>query len=253
MYRQRRDSNWLINFKQNTRADLRLFCFPYAGGTAAIFRSWADSLPPNIDMWAVELPGRATRRLEPASARIGDLVPPIASALRSAIDRPFAVFGHSMGAILGFEAVRALQEEYGLEAAHLFVSGHRGPHLPRKEPSIYHLPEDQFLEELRNLSGTPKEILDDPEMMQILLPYLRMDFEAAETYKLLPGGRLVCPVSAYGGLSDEPIGPAELDAWREHTSGPFSRRMFPGNHFYIQSAERLLITTIARELLVSRR
>src|SRR5689334_4415091 len=105
MYRQRRDSNWLINFKQNARADLRLFCFPYAGGTAAIFRSWADSLPPNIDMWAVELPGRATRRLEPASARIGDLVPPIAAALRSAIDRPFAVFGHSMGAILGFEAV----------------------------------------------------------------------------------------------------------------------------------------------------
>jgi medium-chain acyl-[acyl-carrier-protein] hydrolase len=252
MYQKQHEKKWLINVKQSPRADLRLFCFPYAGGAASSYRTWPDYLPPNIELWAVELPGRATRAREPAAARIRDLVPPLVAALRAAIDRPFAVFGHSMGAALGFEVVRALHERYGVEPVHLFVSGHRAPHLPRNEDPIHHLPEEQLIEKLREFSGTPQGILDDPEMMQIVLPYLRKDFEAAELYEFSPGPRLACPVSAYGGLGDEPLGPAELDAWREHTSGPFSRRMFPGKHFYIHSAERLLVTTIARELLAPR-
>lgn len=252
MHPQRNDRRWLINVKQSARAAVRLFCLPYAGGAAAVFRAWSDNLPPEIELWAIELPGRGTRRGEPAASRIAELVPPIVSALRPMIDRPFAVFGHSMGAVLGFEVVRALQADWNLKAARLFVSAHGAPQLPRSAPPMHHLPDDELIEKLRELSGTPDEILNDTEMMKILLPCLRKDFEAAETYALLTGARLACPVSAYGGLSDKTVEPEELEAWREQTSGAFSRRMFPGGHFFIHSAADHVIPAIARELLAYR-
>ncbi len=249
---RRGERRWLINAKPCPRAAFRLFCLPYAGGTASAFRDWSGILPAEIELWAVELPGRGTRRGEPAASRISALVPPLADAFRAAIDRPFAVFGHSMGAILGFEVVRELQASHGLKAARLFASGHRAPQLPDREPPTHDLPEAELIARLRELSGTPREILDDSDTMQLLLPCLRRDFEAAETYVPLPGPRLVCPISAYGGLADTTVEPEELDAWREQTSGAFSRRMFPGGHFFVHSATAHVVAAVARELLAYR-
>ncbi|MEM7759326.1 MAG: thioesterase II family protein [Cyanobacteria bacterium P01_A01_bin.40] len=243
--------SWTICPKPNARAKLRLFCFHYAGGGAASFRNWSDNLPSSVEVHFVELPGRGFRLTERAFQSLDPLVIAIADALHHNLDKPFAFFGHSMGGLICFELARLLRKKYSLNPIHLFVSAHRAPQLPDPDPPIYNLPEPEFLEELRDLEGTPQEVLENAELMQLLLPTLRADFTVVDTYNYTAEAPLDCPITAFGGLQDREVSYEELKAWQEQTTAAFSLHMLPGNHFFIHSARSLLLKHICQDLDLS--
>jgi medium-chain acyl-[acyl-carrier-protein] hydrolase len=240
--------SWVAVRAARPSASVRLFCFPNAGGGAQAYHRWGDSAPPSVEVCAVRLPGREARLAEPAFKSIRPLVAALAEALLPHLDRPFAFFGHSMGAKVAFELARHLRSARGVEPVHLFVSGCKGPRLPRDSRPIHALPEPEFIEELRRLDGTPPEVLEHPELMKLMIPLLRADFELVETYEYLPGRLLDCPVSAYGGLEDVDVPGEQLGEWRAETTGAFNQRMFPGGHFYLQAARERLLQMLSLDL-----
>lgn len=239
---------WLGRLQLNPQAQLRLFCFPYAGGGTLAFRGWAESFPAGVEICPVQLPGREHRLREPALTSIAAIVEAAAASLLPCLDRPFAFFGHSMGALISFDLARTLRDHYGIAPASLFVSGCRAPQLRRKRPPTYDLSDAEFMHELRSLNGTPRELLDSPDLMRVLLPLLRADFEASETYAYVPGAPLDCPVHAYGGADDPEVERREIREWCEQTSAEFSLKLFPGDHFFLHTARPLLLDALAGQL-----
>lgn len=242
-------STWFTCLRQNTRASLRLFCFPYAGGGSHIFRGWVNSLPDWVELYAANLPGRGNRLRDPLCTNLTQLTQSLAQDIERYLDKRFAFFGHSMGALLSFELCRQLRRARGIEPDYLFVSAHRAPHLKDDSPPAHSLSDTEFLEKLRDLNGTPPEILGNTELIEFMLPILRADFQMLETYSYLPDSRLNCPLEAYGGIEDSETGYEELSAWRDHTTNSsFTLRMFPGDHFFINTSQNSLLHQIARAL-----
>ncbi len=239
---------WVTCRRQNPQARLRLFCFPYAGGGASIFRTWADQLPAELEVCTIQLPGRENRLMEPPFTRVAPLVTVLAEILRPYFDKPYAFFGHSMGALLSFELTRLLDDQKAPLPQCLFVSAHRAPHLPDHRAPIYNLPEPEFLQALLRLKGTSEELLQHTELIELMLPLLRADFAVAETYVYVPRRPLPCSISAFGGLADTEISEDEITAWREHTSSSFTARMLPGDHFFLVSAQSALLHAIGDDV-----
>lgn len=249
MKTSRTHSSWVTCPKPRPQATLRLFCFHYAGGGALVFRTWRDSLPHSVEVCAIKLPGRGMRLRESPFTQLQPLVQHLASALLPYLDKPFVFFGHSMGGLVSFELTRLLRREHGVSPVHLFVSGHRAPQVPDPDPPIHALPESEFLQELRRLNGTPEAVLKNAELMQLLLPTLRADFAVVETYGYTPELPLDCPITAFGGLQDREVSCDELEAWRVQTNASFVLEMFPGDHFFLHSAESLLLQSLSQKLL----
>lgn len=239
--------SWFARPRVNDAASVRLFCFPYAGGGATLFRTWPGDLPPFVEVFAAQLPGRGPRLSEPSFTRLTTMVEALAEAITPHLDRPFAFFGHSMGAMISFELARLLRSERRPQPAHLFVSGRRAPQWPEDSRRTYDLPEPEFVEELRRLSGTPREVLEHPELMQLMIPLLRADFAVCQTYEYVPGPPLGCPLTVFGGLEDETTR-EQLEPWREQTTSAFELRMLPGNHFFINEAQRQVLHIIGQQL-----
>ena len=164
------------------------------------------------------------------------------------LDKPFALFGHSMGAIVAFEVARAVRRQRNLQPAHLFVSGRRAPQVPHREPFTYNLPDDEFTEELRRLNGTPREVLEHAELMKLMLGIIRADFTLTQTYVYTQEPPLTAPISIFGGLDDTDITREDLADWCKETTGACSLRMFEGDHFFIHAAEASLLRLIREEL-----
>jgi len=227
-------SPWVVCPRPNPHASARIFCVPFAGGGVASYRGWADLLP-EFELSIVHLPGRETRRHEPACASFDEAARSAADEILPFIDRPYALFGHSMGALLAFEVARHLTAANRPPIA-LGVSGRRGASLPETREPIGMLPMDAFLDRVRQrYGGVPAVILEDPELRALLVPVLQGDIRLIEsyTYHAHPA-RLSCPILAYGGTSDQHASIDELKAWARETSGPSSVRQFPGGHFYLQ-------------------
>jgi len=241
-------NSWVTCPRPNPQAKLRLFCFHYAGGGALSFRTWSDSLPPHVEVCPIELPGRGIRLREAPFTQLETLIQALEKALLPSLTQPFAFFGHSLGALVSFELARLLRRNYRFTPVHLFVSGHRAPQIPDPEPPIHALPEPAFLEELRRYNGTPEEVLNNPELMQLFLPALRADFAVLETYVYAPSPPLDCPITAFGGLQDWKASCEDLKAWREQTKAAFSVQMFAGDHFFLHSSKSLLLQSLSQEL-----
>lgn len=241
---------WLFQFRRNPLARLQLFCFPYAGVGASAFFPWVDELPANVELLAVQLPGRESRIREKPLDQLGAIVPLVAEAIRARVDTAYAFFGHSMGALIAFEVARYLRAEAFPGPVHLFASARRAPHRPDRLPRIHHLPQDEFIEALRRRwDGIPAAVLREPELLQLLLSSLRADVTAIETYTYIDGQSLTCPISVYGGEEDNSIEQDDLLSWREFTSGLFRLRMFPGNHFFIRTEHQKVIRAVVEDLL----
>ena len=240
--------SWIEGRKPNPQARLRLFCVPYAGGAASVFRNWSDGLPAEIEVCPVQLPGRGTRLMEPPFSQLSPLIGALAKALLPLLDKPFALFGHSLGSLVSFELARELGAKHQVRPVRLFVSAGPAPQIPHRGFPIHSLPEKDFSAELHRLNGTPQELLNDKELMEIVFPSLRADFALYEGYKYSSAAPLNCPISAYGGLSDQKVKHNDLEAWRDQTSVSFSIRTFPGDHFFLKTAESLLLRALSNEL-----
>jgi medium-chain acyl-[acyl-carrier-protein] hydrolase len=175
------------------------------------------------------------------------LVQAAAEALLPYLDKPFAFFGHSMGALVGFELARQLRRQNSPKPNHLFVSGCFAPDIPDPYP-LHNLPDSELLEGLRRLNGMPQEALENAELMRLILPTLRADCTVTETYDYTNEPSLDCSISAFGGLQDDLVSRDHLEAWRKQTTASFSLRMFPGDHFFLQTAQPLLLQILSREL-----
>jgi medium-chain acyl-[acyl-carrier-protein] hydrolase len=243
---------WLACHKRNPQARCRLFCFPYAGGGASVFRGWSDELPASLEVCPVQIPGRETRFKQPAFTRLEPMVDELARALAPYLDLPFALLGHSMGALVAFELARRLRRGLNCEPARLFVSAFGAPHLQRDGDSLHTLPEPAFRKELDRFKGTPTEVMENSELMDILLPTLRADFAVCETYVYCPDRPLQCPIVAFGGCDDVSVPRAELEAWQFHTVASFRLCMLPGDHFFIHTARPPLLRAVFTELGVSK-
>ena len=230
----------------------RLFCIPYAGGGASVFAGWGGALPAGVDACAIQLPGREDRIREAPLGDLPTVVEELATALLPYLELPFAIYGHSLGALLGFELARYLRRHHGPMPRHLFVSAHRAPQLPDPNPPLHQLPDDEVIAELQRLNGIPAEVLHDEELISLVLPHLRADLTVAETYHYTADDSLDCPISVFGGLGDPLVSHAELLPWRDQTRTGCTIRMLPGDHFFIHSARAILLATIAHDMAAQR-
>jgi medium-chain acyl-[acyl-carrier-protein] hydrolase len=242
-------NDWVVRYRANEQARLRLFCFPYAGGGASLFRAWLDALPPEVELCGIQLPGRETRLREPAYTRLVPLIQELAEAIIPYLDRPFAFYGHSMGALISFELARQLRRVHNRHPVGLYLAAYRAPQLPNPNIRIHHLPEEMFKVVLR-AEGIPETILQNRELMQAMLPTLRADFELCDTYEYKEEAPLACPFLIFGGQDDVRVNLADLELWPVHSSTQSHLSVMPGSHFFLHSAQDLLLTTIARDLEV---
>lgn len=226
-------STWLARPRPRPHAGLRLLCLPYAGAGAAMFRAWPEILSKDIEVCPVRLPGRENRLTEPPCTRLAPLVSRLAQALVPLLDLPYVIFGHSMGALIGFELARELRQRFATSPAHLILSGRPAPRLPPRERPIHELPDDAFVDELCLYGGMPHEVLENPELMELLLPTLRADFAIVETYEYSPQEPLDCPLTVFGGTDDPKVPAENLHGWRQETDGEFSLRLFEGGHQFL--------------------
>jgi medium-chain acyl-[acyl-carrier-protein] hydrolase len=233
-------SKWFENLPEVKEEALRLFCFPYAGGNTQVFRHWQRHFAADTSFSLAQLPGRGARLGEPPFKQYKPLVNALADAIIPQLPQTFAFWGHSMGALISFELARELRRRGQTGPVALFVSGRIAPHTIDPDPSVFNLPEQEFIAELRRLNGTPKEVLENPELKELFLPALRADFELVETYVYEPYSPLACDIYAYGGLQDTGVPVASLKAWQQQTSGTFKVRMFPGDHFFIHTSAELV-------------
>jgi medium-chain acyl-[acyl-carrier-protein] hydrolase len=181
--------------------------------------------------------------------RLEDVVEALVETLQPHLDIPFAVFGHSLGALIGFEVIRCLREQENTGPFHLFVSAYRAPQLSAREPKIHHLPDNDFLKAVHSrYNSVPQAVLDDPEFMELLLPALKADFKISETYVYVAGKPLDCPVTAFGGAEDGVATEEDLAAWRHQTINSFELRMLPGGHFFLETGQSVILDAISREL-----
>lgn len=207
-----------------------LFCVPFAGGGAGIFKTWPAAMP-HLQVVPVQLPGRERRLREPAYDRMDALVDDLFADMRPLLDRPWSVFGHSMGAGIAYEVARAATAE-GKPPKHLFVSARRAPGEPPTHPPLFALPDDAMVAETERLYGPmPAAVRRYPALLKAMLPTMRADFKLLDTWKAPTDQALTCPVTAYGGADDPAHAPPALDAWAKVTSGPFRKQIFPGGHF----------------------
>ena len=241
------EENWFRRFAATPEAKARLVCLPHAGGSATFYFPVAKALAPGIEVSAVQYPGRQDRRHEPFLTSVGAIADRVAGLLRDKTDRPLALFGHSMGAMVAYETARRL-EQAGRPVAALFVSGRRAPSRVRDE-SVHTRTDDGVLAELRRLSGTEMDLLGDDDVVRMILPVVRNDYRAVETYRPTPGPPLDAPIVAFTGTDDPVASVDEVASWADHTTGGFELVTLAGGHFFLTRHQDVILRRLADGLL----
>ncbi|MER6399581.1 thioesterase II family protein [Kitasatospora sp. NPDC059973] len=241
------ESPWFRRFHSHDTAPARVVCFPHAGGSASYFLDYATALAPYADVLAVQYPGRQDRFGEPGIDSVTGLADRVYEALLPWTDLPLTFFGHSMGAAVCFEVARRFEADGGAGPARLFVSGSRAPSRPR-ESAVYRLPDDELLAEVSELGGTDARVLADPELRAVILPALRSDYTAIETYRCAPDAVVSQPVTALTGDADPRVSLDEAGGWARHTTGAFELEVFPGGHFYLAEQRDAVLGVVTARL-----
>ncbi|WP_410577099.1 thioesterase II family protein [Amycolatopsis sp. lyj-108] len=242
-----RFQTWLRRFSPPGEATSTLVCLPHAGGSASFFFALARALAPEIDVLAVQYPGRQDRRHEPNIDNLPELADRIVDAVRLVDDRPLALFGHSMGTLLAYEVALRLAAAGSPTPAHLFASGRRAPSRHRND-RLHLSSDDDLLAHIRRLGGPGSAMLDDPEIRAMVLPLLRNDYHAVETYRHDPSAVLDCPITVLTGDRDALVTMDEAHAWARHTTGPTEVVTLPGGHFYLADRNEEVVALLRRRL-----
>jgi medium-chain acyl-[acyl-carrier-protein] hydrolase len=246
----RSQNSWIHCPRQNPHADLRLFCFPYAGGGASIFHTWPQYLPSNIEVCTIQLPGRENRFRESPFTAVSALVSDLCENIVPYLEKPFALFGHSMGAIVSFEFARELRRHHMPIPLFLYVSACHAPQLNASTNMIHTLPDQEFLTEVQSMNGMPSEQgIAYKELLQLMLPTLRADFTLVETYSYGPEEPLDCPITAFIGIDDNVTSQDQMIDWKYQTTRSFDIHALLGDHFYLRHEQNALLSTIGKSSL----
>lgn len=240
---------WIADFTPARQPRIKLLCLPYAGGGANLYRGWAAVLPEWIGVLGGQLPGRETRITEPPMTSLRDVVDHLTAALPAVTDGgPWALFGHSMGAVLAYELARTLRARGLAEPALLLLSGRRAPGVVMPSRPLHALPEAEFRREIGRLGGTPQEVLESDELMALISPMLRADFELVETWRPEVSAPLSCPIATFAGTDDARNAPQTMAGWAEVTTGPVTHHTLAGGHFFLNHSRNVLLDLVGCEL-----
>jgi surfactin synthase thioesterase subunit len=219
-----------------------LYCLPPAGAGPSAFRTWPALLPSTVEARVLTLPGRERRITEPPAIDIAA----IADAVQSA-DRPFALYGHSLGGRIGFEVTRELRRRGARLPVRLYLGASRPPHLPDPLSAVALAPDPELLGAVRDMGGVPPAVLDHPELVSLLLPAIRHDFAWYHEYRLTEEPPLPVPLVALSGTDDAVTQPELAGEWARHTTAGFRAHVLPGGHFFFQTAARAVTELIAAD------
>lgn len=241
-------SRWIVSHPTGTEPAIRLFCLPYSGGGASLFASWPMWLPPWIEVCALQLPGRENRAGEPPIADMAELVAALLAEIAPLRDRPYAIFGQSLGALVGFELVRETLRTSAPLPSSLLVASWMPPHLPIPIPRRRELSIEQFVTFLQQFSNLPSQLVNNRAFVAKILPMLRADYTLIENYVFREAAPLACPIVAFGGRTDALLPPETLAAWGRHTAGAFTNTQFEGGHFFVQEDPGTVLLALTRHL-----
>jgi medium-chain acyl-[acyl-carrier-protein] hydrolase len=243
---------WLSARAGTGDARVRLFCLPHAGAGTSAYNLWKRLLPAFIEVCPVHIPGRESRLAECSIIDSPTLIAGIAGALSGHLDLPYAIFGHSMGALLALDLAFSLRAAGCPEPGYLFVSGRNATHMPIRQSELHRLPDADLLEALAiRYGGLPQEILETPELLELYLPILRADLTLLETHCYAQHPPLDCPIAAFAGGDDANVTPEGLAAWGDHTTAGFETRLFDGGHFYLNGPSRPALLGLIAERLAA--
>jgi medium-chain acyl-[acyl-carrier-protein] hydrolase len=231
---------------------LRLFCFPYAGAGASIYHDWRLPGELTAEVWAIEPPGRESRRAEPVASTLAELIDGYHQHLTPLFDRPFAFFGHSLGALTAYELTRLLRRLDGPQPTRLFLSGYSAPHRPARREPISPLPDDRFISRMLEIAGPSRSAIRDPELLLLTAPVTRADCRLYERHRYAPDVPLAVPVTCYAAVDDCEVAVADIEAWRDHTTAGYRLRTYRGGHLFMRDHRSQMLADIAVDLLASR-
>jgi surfactin synthase thioesterase subunit len=239
-----------LRMNDASHAQARLFCFPFAGGSAAAFAGWGEKLKPGIEVWAAQPRGRGRRFSEPLHQSVAEMVQDYLQVIRAYLDLPFAFYGHSLGGLLALELALQLRAEGLPLPGHLFMGASAPPVAGLIHPRISHLSDEGFLTAVQErYSGIPDSVLKESELMEIFLPALKADFSAYETFDRNSVTQVRCPITALAGSDDGVTAPDVMQEWRRHTEVSFDLRIIPGDHFFLSTSGELVLSTIREKML----
>lgn len=245
-------SNAWIRFSDSRDSSIRMFCFPYAGGGAQIFQPLGKMVPRGVDVFALELPGRGRRFRERLLGDMDSIVNDAMKGILPLLGNDFIFFGHSLGGLIAFELVRKLRRKRFSLPRHLFVSGVVAPQIPNNEPPVCNLPHDAFIKKLKEMGGTPPDVFDNEELLELMIPMLRSDFQVYETYKYVSEAPLECPITVFGGARDKIVKPKYIKEWSRQTSILFSHHILNSGHFFIHTHLSDILDVITRTITLER-
>ena len=239
-----------MRFAQRPAANVRLLCVPHAGGGASSFRQWAMALPHTVDVVVAQMPGRESRLRDRPHTSIDAMVQELLATVAAQPPLPLVIMGHSMGAIVAFELSHALKAAGLVTPSHLFVSGSRPPARCNDGlPLMHRLSDHDLVSEIdRRYGGIPATVREERDVLDLLLPMLRGDITALETYQRPNHAPLACPVTAYAGTLDLRATPADVGGWRDETAAAFATRAFEGDHFFVHKHRETILPDILRAL-----
>jgi medium-chain acyl-[acyl-carrier-protein] hydrolase len=234
-------SKWFVVPKPRSSARLRVFCFPYAAGNASTYASWCSQLPDDVELVAVQPPGRASRIEESPYRCMEHMVEGVCEAIEPWLDKPYLLFGHSLGSRVAFEFIHEAMRRRWPQPELFIGSGSAAPHLPRGHKKVSHLPDDEFVKALRRFDGPAEDMLAHPHLRRLFMPMFRADFNIADTYFRNVGERLECRAVIFGGDRDADARLDELEGWQAHFSRPIGIDLFEGDHFFLEhNSERVV-------------
>lgn len=244
-------NKWVVRYSKKTSVKSRLFCFPYAGGSAGMYKNWIQHFE-ETEIVAIQLPGRSNRFSEACIDNLDTCVFEVLNSLKCLLDKPFAFFGHSLGAIIAYEVLRKIPEKQHRNCLQLFVSGRIAPDLNSPNPKISHLPNDQFKKVLKQYEGTDIELLKNNDLMDVLIPMLRSDFKMIETYDHHHNTPLKTSITALSGKDDLFVDYDAVSEWQRFSEKPLAHHSFDGNHFFVDKNRAEIGQLVSNIMLKSR-